>query len=212
MSLAQQCVRGLDIVLPLRCALCGRHGAHICIHCRGHLARAALVYRPPLQQRLEVYALGAHDGPLRAAILALKFRNRTRAGFELGLVLGRKLPRCFDAIVPVPLHARRQSVRGRNQAETIAFGVASCLRVPVFCGALVRSRPTARQSSLALRDRARNVRGAFCAGAAADRLRGLRILLIDDVITTGATIAACAHALRSSGVACIAAASLALRR
>ena len=103
----------------------------------------------------------------------------------------------FDAVVPVPLHWRKKMHRGFNQAELLAGHVAKHRGVPLL-HALRRRRPTAVQASLAVAGRRRNVTGAFLFRPKAD-LAGKRILLIDDVMTTGATASACAVALKRGG-------------
>jgi ComF family protein len=202
----------LDVLIPLRCAMCGREGAHVCQSCRRRLASARLFYRPPAQGRPMVFALGAHTGRLRHAILSLKYRHRTLAAYELGMLLGDKLSRsCADVIAPVPLHASRRRSRGHNQAEDIARGVAAALALPLTCDALARSCATRAQSSLDRRERAHNVAAAFCPGTAQTILRDRHVLLVDDVVTSGATVAACADAARLAGANQISVAALALR-
>ncbi|MES1262566.1 MAG: phosphoribosyltransferase family protein, partial [Acidobacteriota bacterium] len=103
----------------------------------------------------------------------------------------------YDAVVPVPLHWRKQWERGYNQAELLARHVAKRRGVPLV-KALRRKRPTAVQASLAVAGRRKNVAGAFLMRPQA-RLAGQRVLLIDDVMTTGATAGACAVALKRGG-------------
>jgi ComF family protein len=103
----------------------------------------------------------------------------------------------YDAVVPVPLHWRRKLQRGFNQSELLAQQVAKRRRIPML-NALCRKRPTAVQASLAVAGRKRNVAGAFTARPNAD-VKGKRILLIDDVMTTGATAGACAAVLKRGG-------------
>jgi len=159
-----------------------------------------------------VYALGAHAGRLRHAILALKYRHRSRAAYELGVMLGGKLPRCCaDVVAPVPLHASRRRVRGHNQAEDIAAGIAAALGVPLACDALVRVRATRAQSSLDRRQRARNVAAAFCPASEQLALIGRHVLIVDDVLTSGATACACAQAARLCGASRVSVAAVALR-
>jgi ComF family protein len=104
----------------------------------------------------------------------------------------------FDLLVPVPLHGIRQRTRGYNQAELLAKGIAAELSVPVDARGLRRSRQTAQQARTAdIDQRRRNVEGAF--RASLSRFRGRSICLVDDVTTTGATLAACSKALKQGG-------------
>ncbi len=148
-----RCASLFGVIVPIRCALCGDHGAHVCALCRGRLASAPLLHRRARDAMPQVTALGPYVGPLRSAVLAVKFRNRRAAAFDLGALLGRRLPERVDAIVPVPLHHKRWLARGFNQAEAIAQGVASALPAQLACDALCRRRETTAQSSLALRER-----------------------------------------------------------
>ncbi len=107
----------------------------------------------------------------------------------------------FDAVVPVPLHWRKQWSRGFNQAELLARFVAKHRGIPV-CNALRRKRATATQAGLANAGRRRNVAGAFVMRTN-QKLAGKKILLIDDVMTTGATASACATALKRGGASSI---------
>ncbi|MDE3195181.1 MAG: ComF family protein, partial [Acidobacteriota bacterium] len=113
----------------------------------------------------------------------------------------------FDAVTAVPLHWRKHWRRGFNQAELLARQIARRRGVPLI-RALRRKRPTEVQASLAVAGRHRNVAGAFEARARAD-VRGKRILLIDDVMTTGATASACATVLKRAGAKSVSLATLA---
>ena len=117
----------------------------------------------------------------------------------LGELLATALPRDerFDAVVPVPLHWRQRWQRGFNQSELLARGIARRRGVPVIA-ALRRVRHTATQTGLSNTSRRRNVAGAFEVRHRRP-VAGKRILLVDDVMTTGSTVAACAAALRRAG-------------
>jgi len=206
-----RCRSVFDIVVPVRCALCGRHGAHVCLDCCERLRSSQLLSRSARTGTPELVALGAYTGSLRAAVLALKFRHRRAAAFRLGAILGSKLLHSIDIIVPVPLHQDRLLSRGFNQAEVIAQGIASTFDTPLRRNALVRTRATTAQSSLALRERGRNVNGAFALGSEGALLRNLRVMIVDDVVTTGATAAACAAALTGGKVTWVIVAALAVR-
>jgi ComF family protein len=155
-----------------------------------------------------VIGLGAYEGVLRRAILSLKYSNAAAIGEALGGLLARHVD--FEGVlVPVPLHPSRLHKRGYNQAETIARGVRQAMReaarVPplLVSDALIRTHATAPQSGLDLDARAHNVGGAFRPGAGATLVRDRRVILIDDVLTTGATLRACAAELDRCGAATV---------
>ena len=105
------------------------------------------------------------------------------------------------ALIPVPLAASRQRERGYNQSECLARALALLWKVPVRCDVLVRARTTQTQTRLTPEERVRNVHGAFAATAAArTMLRGAHVVLVDDVVTTAATLNACAAVLHEAGV------------
>ena len=117
----------------------------------------------------------------------------------------------FDLILPVPLHRTRQRNRGYNQSELLARQLSKLLKVPVGGRDCVRVRDTKPQTGLRGAERRKNVRGAF-AVPRPERVRGAAVLLIDDVLTTGATLDACASALRKAGAESVRALTLARAR
>ena len=152
--------------------------------------------------------------PLTArAILLLKYNEVTPLGawFADRLVrLARKNPEALsaDVVVPVPLHPIRLRERGYNQAELIARPLARSLGIPFRSYLLVRTRPRPNKIRLTRRERWETVRGAYATSQAA-RVDNLRVLLIDDVFTSGATLDACSRALRGAGAAYVAALTVA---
>jgi ComF family protein len=206
--------RIFDAVIPLRCAACGTVDDQICRDCVADFVAAPLLYRAARLDMPETLALGPFAGSLRSAILNVKFRYRPYAAVMLGEILGAKLAklrRPFGAIVPVPLHAQRLRFRGFNQAQAIAQGIGFALQSPLVASALLRVRATDAQSSLPLTGRQANVKEAFSAGPDVSALLGHNILLVDDVVTTGATLAGCARALRDAGICKLTATGLASR-
>ena len=147
------------------------------------------------------YCFGAYEGVLRELIHLYKYgKMRTLAG-ALGGYMAQALPRdeAFDAVVPVPLYWKRQWKRGFNQAELLARVQARRTGIP-FLKALRRVRATPNQAGLSNSERRRNMTQAFqCRGGAERRMAGKRILLVDDVLTTGSTAAACAMVLKRAG-------------
>jgi len=151
------------------------------------------------------YSFGAYDGVLRELIHLYKYARVQSLVRPLADLLVRALPRdeAFDAIAAVPLHWRREWHRGFNQAELLGREISRRTGIPLM-KALRRARATPSQASLARSERRRNVAAAFRCRRAAWRLHGKRVLLIDDVMTTGSTAAACALALKRAGAARVA--------
>lgn len=203
-----------------RCLLCGESGAEgrdLCRACAGALpwndsaclrcalplpapgtCGACLQRPPPLTETRAAFVYGF---PLDRLVPRFKFHNDLAAGrllSELMLQGVCGLPRP-SALVPVPLHDARLRQRGYDQAHELAKSLARALQVPLLSGLLVRARATAPQSELDAGARRRNLRRAFevRAGAALPD----RVTLIDDVMTTGATLQAAAKSLRRAGVA-----------
>jgi len=133
----------------------------------------------------------------------LKYRGRRRVATRLAETLLAEPAACAviagaDALVPVPLHPRRRRERGFNQAELIAAAISRCTGVTVLGSALVRRKDTAPQTGLSAAARRGNMRGAFAVRRRA-QIAQRRLVLVDDVLTTGATALACARALREAG-------------
>jgi ComF family protein len=159
-------------------------------------------------------SFGLYTGKLRQAVLRVKFSGDERLGGHLGALLAStwdSLPHVveFDSplIVPVPLHPSRRRERGFNQSEVLAGGLVRQLAKrrdgsgPKLVGScLRRKRATTPQTGLSVTARRENLRGAFEV-ANAEEIRGRLIVLVDDVMTTGATVSACARALKRAGVA-----------
>ncbi len=178
---------------PPLCPVCGRssHAPTICRVCRAH---------PPLVDGTAVAATFGH--PVRECIHALKYEGQRRYAMvlaEIAAPVFGALPRP-DAVVPVPLHPARERARGYNQSALIARYLTAGSGIPVMPGWLARTRDTPPQVGRDLTARRANVDGAFaCPNPAA--VRGTRIVILDDVATTGATLDACAAALRAAGAA-----------
>lgn len=140
------------------------------------------------------------DGAIRRAIHAFKYRHVAALGEPLGNILAefwQQVAWPVDLIVPVPLHSHRQRERGYNQAALLAQGLVRAAHLPLRANALQRVRATASQMTLDAAQRRSNVNAAFRSDD--NGLRGKRVLLVDDVCTTGATLNACAVALKSAG-------------
>ena len=214
----------LSVLLAPCCAVCGAvltrplDGA-VCPTCWARVAR----FSPPLCGRCgeplpsaravpegrcracsvalgavaQARAVGAFDGVLADVVHALKYGRRPSVAPPLAALMraaGGDLLTAVEVVVPVPLHRRRQLERGFNQAEVLARGLG-----PPVCHAVSRTRHTAPQVGLSGEARLDNLRGAFALTGAARHVGGRRVALVDDVLTTGATVAACAEVLATAG-------------
>ena len=198
-ALCGDCIRRHAVPRP-RCALCAIEvppQAAVCGACLKAppafaASLAAVAYEPPWDRLVARFKF--HDGLDLSAALA----DRLLAAWRLG---GRALP---DLVLPVPLAAGRLRERGYNQAWEIARRVARGLRVPADARLLLRARDTAHQIDLPFARRAANVRGAFAVDLRrAHKLAGRRLALVDDVMTTGATLDEAARTLLRAGAAAV---------
>lgn len=193
------CWRALPVIAPPTCVRCGdslpawRAADPLCPRCRRNASPLALAR-----------SAGQYDGTLREMIHALKYRRRRMIAPLLAARMreyGRDVLAGADAVVPVPLHPLRLWQRGFNQADDLARG----LGLPVW-RALRRQRAGPPQASLPAARRHANARGAYTLCRLEQirprqwrRLQGATIVLVDDVMTTGATLHACARVLQSAG-------------
>ncbi len=186
--LCQGCIGDLPLMPAARCPQCSIVTTH------GEYCGACL-HRPPHFDRC--HALFPYDFPADRLIQALKYGHQLLLAPWFGEQLATHLqPSASDLIIPLPLHPERLCQRGFNQSGEIAATLGKCLKLPVDRRILIRNRATHPQAELAPKERLANVRGAFeCLGD----LSGQRILLIDDVLTTGATANECARVLKLHG-------------
>lgn len=146
---------------------------------------------------------GPHEGLLRTLLIRLKFGRQVHLGAVLGQLLARHpaLPALMpDCVTPVPLHTKRLVERGYNQALLVAQPVANALQLPLDAHLLVRAKATVAQTASRREARLSNVRGAF---TALPKAAGKHILLVDDTMTTGATLGEAARCLMAAGASCI---------
>lgn len=155
------------------------------------------------------YSFGFYEGKLQKLIHLLKYEGVYPLSGPLTDFLVRSLPRHqrFDAIVPMPMHWWKRWQRGFNQSQLLAEGLSKRTAIPVL-EAVRRSRASRAQAGLSDQERRVNVRGAFEVAKPAD-IKDRHLLLIDDVLTTGATASACAAALKKSGAASVTALTVA---
>ncbi|MCI0557367.1 MAG: hypothetical protein MN733_02650 [Nitrososphaera sp.] len=219
----------LDFLFPRACLNCqvlladGKQ--YVCESCWNSIQR--LHFQHPLYQDTRGKLLDAGqvdnlvscfvfttDGAFQALAHEMKYGQFQKLGIWLGTQLGEELNRqgiAADYLIPVPLHRRKFRERGYNQAELIARGVSEVTGIPARADFVHRNRFTETQTKLNIDERKRNMQEAFeVVSGSTVMFKGKHCIIIDDVITTGATITSCAGELKLAGAASIIAASLAL--
>ena len=201
----------LELIYPIRaeCMGCGTRAGFerdwLCEDCRQALANRWVGAAPPPEGGLIDGAAYAYlyGGPAGGLVRNLKYRGVSRLAEPMGRQMLRAFdglqPAQIDCVVPVPMHIRRTRKRGVNQALLLAREMAGGLGLPL-AEALVRTRNTRQQARLDAAERLHNLDGAF---AVACDVKGKRVLLVDDVCTTGATANACAEALLAGGASTV---------
>lgn len=214
-SFLQTCLKGLEeLFYPSLCKVCGRMlftgEKHICAHCLQEIpmvVRASETF-PSVIERVcqgnppqKLFTLFYYDrhSPYKKLIYYLKYRSGRHLANTLGYILGTNIAeRCSaDCIIPVPLHPKKAQYRGYNQAFEIARGVAQAMHIPILEGILSRGQNTESQTTKHAVTRDFNATETFTAHNL-KTLQGKHILLIDDVITTGSTMATCLSLLREA--------------
>lgn len=199
-ALCPRCWGQIDFIRP---PLCDRLGLPMPFDVGGTMVSAAAAAAPPIYDRAR--AIARFEGPMRNLVHDLKFRDRHDALRLFGrwlLQAGAELLDDADLIVPVPLARVRLLSRRFNQSALLAHELSRLTGIALDPFALRRIRRTNSQVGLSPDQRRKNVRGAFAVPEnRKSRLQGARVVLIDDVITTGATAGACALALKRAGAA-----------
>lgn len=213
----------LNIIYPLTCGGCDAPGSTVCADCiDAFLAVDEATSCPFCGRALATasecgaclsekrYFSAGHfgflfSGPLRTALLAFKFRDRKDVGRFLIHLLHNKLKRLadrFDAIVPLPVTEGRLRERGFNQTYVLAEEIARITGKPLDYRSLVKTRETRDQYTLGRDERRKNIQGIFSVDCS-ESLRGRRILLVDDLFTTGSTVSEASRTLLRAKVAVV---------
>lgn len=204
----------LSLLFPPRCPVCGTLAENgrgdICIDCRTSIPTTGLIDEPdnameqvfwgylPIEQAAALFWF-QKDSNWQALIHRFKYSGRWALAQLMGRWLGDELRRSdrfdgVDLVIPVPLHWWRRMRRGYNQSEHLAIGISRAMGIAYDFGALKRSHYTRSQTTKRRIERWKNVADIFTVRHA-ERLRGRHILLVDDVFTTGSTLASCAEAI-----------------
>lgn len=218
----------LDLFFPPRCPVCDgilKKGEKVCRNCKKelnyiHEPRCYRCGKPVFSEEQEYcsdcagravhyirgYSLWLYEGAAKKSVTAFKYKGRQEyVAFyaeELLRVYGKWMESlCLDALIPVPVYKERKRLRGYNQAELLAKELGRRLNLPVESRVLVRNRPTKPQNGLSQRERQKNLEKAFdCYPEYSKRGRLKKVLLVDDIYTTGSTMEACAKSLSKAGV------------
>ena len=191
--LCAKCIESIDTISPPVCRKCGiPTEEYMCFECRERnyvftMARSAAIY----------------DGSLRNAIHLFKYSRRIVLADPLAQLMIRCLPDTrlvgkFDIVVPIPIHPSRMRERGFNQAEELARRLCEAINIPMNTQVLYKLKKTRHQANLPEDERLINLQGSF-AVRNADMIRGRRVLIVDDVMTTGSTLNEAAQVLLSAG-------------
>lgn len=219
---------GIHFLFPNVCACCGlslyAHEPVICQICitdlpqtffhleSGNPVEKVFWGRIPMRTATSIFHFNKGNR-VQTLIHGLKYKNRPDIGQELGRVFGPGLLlnpslAAAHAFVPVPLHESKLKKRGYNQSEEIAGGLSQSMQIPLMTGVLQRARATDTQTKKSRSDRWENVKEVFCVENP-EAIRGKDLILVDDVVTTGATIEACARVLLEAGCASVSLVTLA---
>jgi len=184
--------------------------APVCPRCGRPFASSIALHHSPTHQcrscrsrplaLTQAWSLFPYQAPLKEAITLFKYRGKLSLAKPLARAMIEALPAlpALDGIIPVPLHPQRLREREYNQSLLLADRLSHQTGIPLILACLLRIRPTVPQTSLSKKERLTNLRGAFSVAKPA-HIQGKRILLLDDVFTTGTTLNECAKALRRAG-------------
>jgi len=187
----------INIVFPPRCEVCKQNSEEVlCAECFEQIKF--------MKPHLGVHCVSAYEGVVKTAIHRFKFKKRKRLAEPLGILMVNYLSQLpnletkeIDVVIPVPLHARRLRQRGFNQVYLLAEIVSRYFGIPVV-KALARSKNTSAQFGLPRQERFKNIKGAFKV-IDSKAVFNKRLLLMDDIYTTGSTITECAKTLKIAG-------------
>ena len=204
------------LFFPRLCAVCGKSLIEaeklLCIGCMADLPKSEYwlrsnhvitdLFRDLLDVKIEhasSFLYYTKESPYHSLLQRLKYKGETRIGIEIGKWFGAELKRAplyqtIEAVIPVPLHPKKERKRGYNQSQLFAEGITSVTGWSLETDLLLRTRHTATQTQLNRVERQQNVAGAFSLNQK-EQIAGKHILLVDDVLTTGATLQACVKEL-----------------
>ena len=204
----------IELIFPRHCCVCGEVLSHqeqdICLNCLYKLPKIEKIHQSELEkafwgrfdvERVAAYIYYQKESPYNRLLHKIKYGNHPEVGYRLATMAADKLMQegffdGIDAIVPLPLSKKKRRQRGYNQCDYIAEGLSQTTGIPVLKDCVVRNKSNETQTHKTRDERWRNVEGIFSL-AKPELTEGKHILLIDDILTTGATLANCAIAIKS---------------
>lgn len=210
-SLKKYLISFKELFYPQLCLICNEHALaanrQFCLECEGNLPETDFHFdtdNAMLEKfagRIKIEMAGAcfffiKTGRIQQLMHALKYQSKTKVGIQIGIYYGNLLKQSshfqtIDLIIPVPLHPRKEKQRGYNQSDTFAQGLASSMNIPWLKNGLIRTTYTETQTKKSVMERFDNVSNVFEVNRSKS-LKNKHILLVDDIMTTGATLEACA--------------------
>lgn len=204
-----------EFFFPRYCVVCGKRlllgEEHLCVECLCALPRirfqnqekneiAKLLWGKMPIERASAFLYYSKGGDVRELLFQLKYYGNQKIGYFMGRCMAKELISTgffdgIEGIIPVPLHDRKRKSRGYNQSELLAEGISSIVQIPLFKNVLRRKQYTETQTHKSNYERWSNVMDVF-EGVSLERLSFKHVLLVDDVLTTGATLVACADAFK----------------
>jgi ComF family protein len=203
----------LDVLYPPICKVCNAalfdNEVDICLKCIKDMPLARLEYANDNDadrlfwgivefEKVLSFMNYSKGSPYTHLLLSLKYRGDKKMGLKLGRLMAKQLPKVFferiDYIIPVPLHSSKLKIRGYNQAEWLAKGIQMVYPIPILGDALIKTQATPSQTTRGVLERRSSTPHLFTCNPLYE-LAGKHVLLLDDVLTTGATLIACREAL-----------------
>ena len=206
----------IELIFPRHCHVCGevlsRQEQDICLNCLYKLPKIEKIHQSELEkvfwgkfnvERVASYFYYRKESPYSRLLHKMKYGNHPEVGSRLAIMAAESLAKegffdGIDAIVPLPLSKKKERKRGYNQCDYIAAGLSRATGIPVIKGAVVRATSNETQTHKSREERWKNVEGIFTL-ASPEPVQGKHILLIDDILTTGATLTSCAATMQQEG-------------
>lgn len=210
LHICNDCLLTFETVAPPFCSICGTPFEGVG---NNHPCGLCIQHPPPWKQARAAFI---HDGGCRKLINSFKYEHRSHLRRPIAMLTASVLKEFVestnaDCLIPVPLHCKRLRNRGFNQSLLVAELTGSIWKIPVISRGLIRVRNTRPQMEMTAAERAENIKGAFAPNNT-DDIKGKSILLVDDVFTTGATVAECSRVLKHAGAKSVSVATVARAR